>query len=266
MKKWKIISALLSSIVVVSALASPTTIMANEATIKDLLHIETTITHTGRIGARGVAEPVIDVMILPGPDVTEENRGEFLRQADAFSSEMLGMIVQRGEPEYELPLEHELPGEYEKLDEVSPLNIFAPGANLFANHGISVRGSRIDTLLSTRVSNNATFTNAVANGMADAMWWGSALDDPSRIRFTNTFQTTGANVNVSVGSGWSVSGGATSRSVAWTNTVNNGWIIRHNYSNLGFSGLNLHMRQQTTAEFTWGSTTHQVSAFDSSWL
>lgn len=106
-------------------------------------------------------------------------------------------------------------------------------------------------------------------GNSKVYWAGS---NPSsycdKISLTDKFYIAGINPSFAFGSGgsWNVSPGLTNSTATWYSSFPTQYIINHVYDNVDFNGYELYFKQTTTGEFTFGTTTYELSAVDSSTL
>ncbi|SHK58910.1 hypothetical protein [Paramaledivibacter caminithermalis] len=112
----------------------------------------------------------------------------------------------------------------------------------------------------------SVITDLRVNGTSKAKWMGSNPVNCDNIKLEDSFTITGVAVSITLGSDWSVTGGLTSKTGTWSKDYDDEWIITHNYSNLDFNGYELYIKQKARGYYTFGTTTHDTSAVDSTLL
>lgn len=109
------------------------------------------------------------------------------------------------------------------------------------------------------------FSGSKVNGSSRVAWVGTSPHNCTTIALIDTIKLTGVSPNISVGDGWSISGGLTSETAVWEKELSNQWAIDHSYSNLTFDGVDLYYRQTATGEFQFGTKFFTTTATDYVW-
>lgn len=104
-------------------------------------------------------------------------------------------------------------------------------------------------------------------GDSHTRWWGVDPYDADQLWLKDVWNFQGVSVSVSVsGSGWSISGGSTSKTATHEMDRLDNWRLDFYYDGLTFTGLNLWASHNATGEFAFGTSQYVVNAADSTWL
>ncbi|WP_213484683.1 hypothetical protein [Thermobacillus xylanilyticus] len=107
-------------------------------------------------------------------------------------------------------------------------------------------------------------TSAEVSGFSRVAWFGDDPINADKITLTDKFSFRGLSISITTPGGvnWSTSGST----ATWQESLNNNWLIEHDYSKIGVSGFELHFEQSTTGDFKFGSRFYTLTARDSTFL
>lgn len=125
--------------------------------------------------------------------------------------------------------------------------------------------SSIDSEFDDNLTYNLCCHGSV-DGDSHTHWWGTTPYNADRVKLSDKLTFKGVSVSIGAGSGWSISGGSTSKTATWTGTVYNNWRIDHYYYGITFDGYDLWASHDATGDYKFGTSFYTINAYDSTWL